>query len=162
MEIYDETMSRVQALRSYYFSREYFLGLREAVGSARLHLFVVRAGADVLAAALFTETAGIVQYHLGGTRTRALRLDPHTLLYHVVCEWAKERGNRVLHLGGGLGGREDSLFHFKAGFSQIRLPFHTWRQITDPEGYREYLSALGIAGTDGDYFPAYRQPDARA
>ena len=53
----------------------------------------------------------------------------------------KARGNRVMHLGGGLGGAHDSLFDFKAGFSKDRQPFRTWRVVVDPVRYAELSQA---------------------
>ena len=69
-------------------------------------------------------------------------------------------GREILHLGGGLGGREDSLMLFKAGFSDRRHPFRTWRWIVLPEAYAR-LAAARAARRAGpapspDFFPAYR------
>jgi hypothetical protein len=81
--------------------------------------------------------------------------------------WAKSRGNRVFHLGGGVGGSEDSLFRFKAGFSQQRHPFHTWRMVADETVYRRLVKrwesrhGAEADGLDG-FFPAYRKPDGIA
>ena len=53
----------------------------------------------------------------------------------TVRLWATERGARVLHLGGGVGSKADSLFQFKAGFSDRRHLFHIWRWIVQPDIY---------------------------
>ena len=76
----------------------------------------------MLAAGLFFERQGIVQYHLSGSRRPALRRQPTKLMMDDMVAWAQARGNRVLHLGGGVGGREDSLFHFKAGLLGLAHP----------------------------------------
>lgn len=87
-------------------------------------------------------------------------------LMDFVRWWAKERGNQTLHLGGGLGGREDALFDFKAGFSEGRYPFRTWRVVADEVAYRalgdDWASRHGAAsdGAEG-FFPAYRKPVPR-
>jgi sugar O-acyltransferase (sialic acid O-acetyltransferase NeuD family) len=68
-----------------------------------------------------------------------------------------------MHLGGGVGSREDSLFHFKMGFSDRRHMFPTWRWVVEPDAYRE-LCDRGVRGnvehrvrwTSGEYFPQYR------
>ncbi len=49
----------------------------------------------------------------------------------------KGRGNRWLHLGGGVGGDNDPLFAFKAGFSDTRFKNQTMRLILDEPRYRE-------------------------
>ncbi len=160
-EIYHQTMARVAAHPSYHFERAYFLALRDALGAA-LHLFVVRAGTQVAAAALFTETDGIVQYFFSGTRTAHLGLHPAKLLLDHVRAWAGARGNAVLHLGGGVGAQEDSLFRFKAGFSPRRHPFHTWRVVVHPARYEALCRRRfpGGPSPQDDFFPRYRAPEA--
>jgi hypothetical protein len=108
------------------------------------------------------ETDGIVQYHLGGTRTAALPHQPAKLMFERICHWGQARGNSTFHLGSGLGGRDDnSLFHFKAGFSDRRHPFHTWRAVVDERAYRALLPA-GAADNRLGFFPAYRTPSSTA
>ncbi|MCW2503243.1 MAG: hypothetical protein JWO79_1527 [Actinomycetia bacterium] len=155
--IYLETMRRVCATEYYFFPPSYFTRLREAAGD-RIHLAVALDGDEPIAGAVIFEDSGIVQYHLGGTRSDRLGEQPSKLLIHEVGRWARERGNTAFHLGSGVGGRDNPLFHFKAGFSPLRHPFHTWRVIADPDRYRQLTAATG---DDGGYFPAYRAPQAQ-
>jgi hypothetical protein len=161
VEIYRETMDRLGAVSFYHFSDEYFAGLRETMGD-RLHLFVVERDGDVTAAGLFFTVGGTVQYHLGGSRAAYAADSPSKMMLDAVRWWAKDRGDRVFHLGGGRGGQADSLFTFKAGFSSIRHPFQTWRVIADRAAYDRLATAwsarsgLPPADVDG-FFPAYRQ-----
>jgi hypothetical protein len=160
LDIYAETMGRVEATGSYFFSRDYFVALRQALGE-HLHLWVVDIEGEVAAASLFTEYNGIVQYHLSGTRTEHLKAQPNKLLLHEVRSWAKARGNSVMHLGGGVGGQQDSLFAFKAGFSKQLQPFHSWRLITNHEAYEDLVRERGFnpeALDPSGFFPAYRRP----
>jgi hypothetical protein len=157
-QAYRETMARVGASSYYLFSEEYFESLRDALGE-HLHLGVVRASGEVIAGALFTECQGIVQYHLGGTRDRFLPGNPIKLLFHEAAKWFKARGNRWLHLGGGVGGNQDSLMHFKLGFSPHTVAFETWRVIVNPERYEHLVAQAGNVATDAavGFFPAYRK-----
>ncbi|MGI9416639.1 MAG: GNAT family N-acetyltransferase, partial [Geminicoccaceae bacterium] len=67
IEIYRLTMEHVQATEDYFFDRDYFLGLREALGE-QLHLCTIHApDGQVAAAGLFPEVDGLVQNHLSGT-----------------------------------------------------------------------------------------------
>ncbi len=164
ISIYHETMRRVAADGLYFFGDDYFTRLAGELGE-RLQLFVAFVGETVAAAGLFVICDGIIQYHLGGTRDAFLNLSPMTLLFHTVRLWGTETGARVLHLGGGVGSRNDSLFHFKAGFSDCRHDFATWRWIVVPEVYRELCDARrrrderdNLAAVSADFFPAYRCP----
>jgi sugar O-acyltransferase (sialic acid O-acetyltransferase NeuD family) len=156
--LYQATMIRHSASPYYFFGDEYFDGLRDALGD-RLHLCVVEKGDAIAAAGLFVETGGIVQYHLGGTDEAFARAEPTKLLLYFVSGWAKMRGNRHLHLGGGVGGADDSLLRFKAGFSPLRHPFRTWRAVIDEAEYRRLVNAHDPSVDPemlGGFFPSYR------
>lgn len=157
---YRETMTRVDAADYYFFPDQYFTDLRAALGE-RLHLFVVEHEGRVAAAALFTQWSGIVQYHLGGTCDEFLSVAPMKLLFHFARTWFKERGCTVMHLGGGVGSRHESVFHFKAGFASTRGRFHSWRVVAEPRAYAELVERwCRETGREpsGAYFPAYREP----
>lgn len=160
VECYRENMARVGAKEYYLFPESYFDALRGALGD-RVHLLVVERQGRVAAAAIFTECSGLVQYHLGGTRDEFLPNAPMKLLFHFARLWFKERGARLLHLGGGVGAKEDSLFRFKQGFSSRRAQYSAWQVIPRPDIYdtltRNWCARAGREPT-GDYFPAYRQP----
>jgi hypothetical protein len=163
--IYRETMERVGASAGYFFEDRYFTSLAEKLGET-LQLFVVRLpDGTLVSAGLFTLCDGTMQYHLGGTRTDALKFSPMTLLLDTARLWAAERQARVFHIGGGVGAKADSLFQFKAGFSPRRHEFLTWRWILEPDRYRAMCNereqldeSLWLEPATLDYFPAYRAP----
>jgi len=156
MHIYWDNMHRLGADPYYLFPADYFRDLRQALGS-RLHLLsVIAPDCSVTAAGLITETNGIAQYHLSGTAQEHQRRAPSKLMLERAIIWAKMAGNRVLHLGGGVGAREDGLYKFKVGFSRLRSPFHTWRVICDPKRYSQLAEAAGAFDAPA-FFPAYRR-----
>ncbi|HSD67135.1 MAG TPA: GNAT family N-acetyltransferase [Vicinamibacteria bacterium] len=160
VSIYRATMERVAAAPYYLFTEPYFAELRQALGE-RLHLWVVAIRGEIAAGGLFVETCGLVQYHLSGTDARFVREGPTKLMLHFVRAWARERGDRYLHLGGGVGGAEDSLFAFKAGFSPERHRFQTLRVVADEPAYRALVHARDPARDPADrrgFFPLYRSP----
>jgi hypothetical protein len=159
--LYRHTMERVDASDFYFFSDEYFENLPSAL-DGRLHFCsVLSPQGDLAAGGLFCVTDGIVQYHLSATAKGHLHVAPSKLMLDHVRRWAKERGSTVLHLGGGLGGREDSLFRFKAGFSPLRAEFRTFRMVLDEHRYEALVNRWetlfpGVDATS-DYFPSYRR-----
>lgn len=161
-EVYAQTMRRVGAAPEYFFSDEYFSGLRDSLRDS-MHLVLVRRGGIVVTAAIFSEVNGIVQYHLAGRRDGYQDSQAQRLSLDFARKWFKARGNRFLHLGGGVGGRSDRVFQFKSHFSKGRSPFHTWRLVANPSVYRklveEWEKRAGISseGMTG-YFPEYRAP----
>lgn len=152
VDLYTETMRRRNAARDYFFSSEYLVGLWEQL-PASMHLGVVEAGDRIVCAGLFGESRGIVQYHLSGTGEDALEFSPLKVLLDGVRRWATQRKDSVLHLGGGIGGAEDSLMQFKSGFSSQRRMFKTWRVVLDEQ---RYANLSGRSGDASDFFPAYR------
>ena len=158
--IYNQTMDRVNAKDSYYFGREYFARIAQLPG---VHCCIIKSGPTILAASIFFECGGIIQLHLGGTRTEFLSTSPFNMILYDMIHWAKSRGNRWLHLGGGVGGEDDSLLRFKAGFSPTRFHFQTARLIINEVKYRQLvdLKAQAVQLTsemtfDSNFFPAYR------
>ena len=163
IDIYHETMHRVNASSNYFFEKSYFEDLVSALGD-RIYLFVVELEDKIAAAILITEFSGVVQYHLSGTKTEFLSQSPNTILFSYIMEWGKNRcNNRYLNLGGGLGGQRDSLYHFKAGFSKQTKTFATIGSIVDRDRYDYLLNlrakALNITVDElknSAFFPTYR------
>src|SRR5690349_20019997 len=108
-------MRRLDADGYYYFTPDFFIDLKSSLGDA-LHLCVVEIDHQIVAAGIFTEVCGIVEYYLSGTAAEFVAGHPLKTMLNFVRDWPQERGNQVLHLGGGLGAQQDSLYHFKSGF----------------------------------------------
>ena len=159
--LYLDTMRRLEASDYYLFDGEYFEGLRDAL-EERLHLACATISGEVAAAALFVATDGIVQMHLTGHAERFAKDQPMKLVFDHVRAWSNEHGATALHLGGGRGGAEDSLLHFKAGFSKIRQPFYTLRSVVHPDRYLRHMATVPDADPDdlSGPFPAYHRPEA--
>ncbi len=162
LAIYEQTMNRVGAKEVYYFDNNYFADLSKL--GDKLSLCIVEFEGEVISASLFFECCGIVQAHLGGTKTEFLSQSPFNLLLDYARYWAKERGNEFLHIGGGIGGsKEDSLYTFKSGFSKQRHSFLTLRMVADEDKYHELIrlqaKKLNLQSEDllkSNFFPAYR------
>ncbi len=166
--IYRETMERVRAEEYYYFDKEYFEQLLQISG-AEMWIFAAKLVDNIGAAGIFSLCNGIVQYHLGGTRAVFLKNSPIKLVFDEVRLWAIERGARVFHLGGGVGGKQDSLFAFKAGFSDCRNRFLLWKWVVDEEKYdelcaqkREWNKSHRLLPAAQNFFPEYRTPVAES
>lgn len=152
--VYRETMLRVDATPDYFFDRAYISALLAIDG---LDVMLCENGSDTCAAAIISRYGPFSQYHLGGTFDSWLSQAPMKLIFDETRILARDSGCRWLHLGGGIGAREDALFGFKAGFSDIRKSFQTWRWIIDEPTYGDLCKRAGIPG-DSAFFPAYASP----
>lgn len=161
IEIYRATMRRVGAKKLYFFSDQYFDDLMAALDNHLYLWSVISPEGEVASASLFIETGNIVQFHLGGTNERFLRNAPGKKLIFDVGNWAQGRGERYFHLGGGVGGQEDSLFKYKSGFFKNYSEYFTLRVIVDNEKYdalkHQWISVTGNREYDDGFFPIYRQ-----
>lgn len=158
--MYHDNMDRVKAATRYYFSRSYFEHLLADMGDVS-HLFMCLHDGRPVAGSIFTLCQGFVQWHLSGSRTDFDGPPPTKLIFDVARRWAKERGAHTLHLGGGVGGSKDSLYHFKRGFTRREHVYSIWRHIADPDVYAELtrvMSELSGLEPDDGFFPLYRHP----
>lgn len=165
LEIYGETMDRVGAGDVFRYPDSFYASLRSGLGD-RFHLFGVRHAGRLVATYLCTEWNGILQGIISCVRTEALPLSPARVMYDFMRRWGTDRGCRLFHLGGGTSPAPDNpLFQFKAGFSDCRHEFRTWKWTIDPVAYGEacerraaWNARHGLVPARADFFPAYRCP----
>lgn len=154
IEMYIENMERVSAPKMYFFSKEYFYQFLETINS-----FILLAIFDgqTISGTLCTICNGIMQAHLNATKDEFLDLSPLKL----VLEQARIEGIKnsmdILHLGGGRGGVDDSLYVFKSRFSHLRYTFKTWEYIHNQKVYDYLVSERGIEDKPTSFFPLYRK-----
>jgi sugar O-acyltransferase (sialic acid O-acetyltransferase NeuD family) len=159
-ELYVNTMERLRAQQYYYFTIEWFHNLIESLkGNVVLFYAVYRNNIIISGAFLFT--GEYIHYYLSGSDYRMSHLAANNLLLYEVALWAKERGIKLFHLGGGYQ-PGDSLFKFKASFSPLKSQFYIGNIIHDLE-YYQYLCARKQVGegkilADPSFFPSYRAP----
>lgn len=155
INIYNENMVRVNAKKDYFFNKEYYeLFTNNDEIKSKLY-FVIKDNIKI-AASIFVFTNDIIQYHLSATKTDFLKNSPVRLLIDYVREVGTSQGYKELHLGGGVGSAEDSLFSFKAGFSCERHVFKVWKYIVNQEIYDDLVLNKCNNNIASNYFPAYR------
>lgn len=155
VDIYHSNMERVNALPYYFFKEEYFLELLNTTDFS-CKLFLVYLDDIITSGSIITLTSNIMQYHLSGTHNDFYKDAPVKLLIDEVALFGQQNGMRYFHLGGGIGGANDSLFKFKAGFSDLYLNFSTWRFIANKPVYDELVLEISKQHTLTDTFPLYR------
>lgn len=156
VDIYTENMERVQSADYYRFSREYFLSLIHT-DEFDCRLFLVYVENEAVCGMIAAFTQGIIQAHLIGTRTNYISDSPAKFLVDEVSKAGRVEGMKYLHLGGGFGFKEDSLFKWKSLFSDSYLEYKSLRFIVNDEIYHELVDKKGIdRDADVDFFPLYR------
>lgn len=155
--LYYESMKIKNADRYLLFDKEYFHRFLSSKDFKAILLTATKEG-EMTAGAIFTLTDKIMQYHLACSREKYMKYAPMKLIIDQARLVGIEHKMEYLHLGGGVSSSpEDSLFKFKAGFSDARFSFNTWQLIVDKKKY-DYLIDLFRIEVDNeiDYFPIYR------
>jgi len=164
VEVYTQSMRRLDAGRAYYFGRDYFERFF-TTPEVESWLSVVLLDDAVAACGLFTKVGGLVQAHLNGTRDEYLRQSPAKLMYDGARRWADTTDAAVMHIGGGLGGGDDPLFRFKAGFSRRQHDFVLFKWVLQSDVVAvssrrrdAYRQQAGLSPAPSGFFPPYLCP----
>ncbi len=156
---YRATMMRCDSRPEYLIDGAWVAAFRRELGS-HARLFVTKQDGVVTAALLTMGYGPYLHAHLTGINPDYLVHSPLKILLDDVKEWGTANGFETFHLGGGLGGREDSLFRFKHRFSPVTKEFYTGSWILNEERYQELAAEhqRKFAGQqlDPGYFPSYR------
>ena len=160
-KLYLETMHRNKAQEKYFFPYGYYKNTFKFLSSHAV-LFIAKHQGKIISASVFLGYNQFFHYH-SGSDFNSLSLAPNNLLIWEAILWSKKNGYKWLHLGGGL--REnDSLFHFKSGFSSCFNKFYTANIIHNLYNYEmlnslkaEFEAKRGKKRTFSDFFPKYRE-----
>ena len=160
INLYYNTMKRLNATSYYYFPKDYFLFIKENM-SDLYKLFICFFNNEIVNASIYTYCQGIIQAQLEGVREEYIEMSSGKLVENTVRLWGNEIGAHTFHLGRGLGGAKDSLFHYKKGFSKREHSFNFWRYINNNKIYEELIQErcrITSIKPDNSYFPRYRHP----
>lgn len=151
-DLYEETMRRADADPFYLFGDAYWASLADGVPMV---LVEVWRGDERLAAVLGLTGAPWLHYHLGASSETGRGLGASHLAIYSLARWGQEQGYTRLHLGGGVGGKRDSLLLYKERFAPGgEVAAAIGKAVHDPERYRSLTGQAEIS-YEG-FFPAYR------
>lgn len=158
-EMYTDNMIRVNASKNYFFSSEYFTNLIQLLGHS-CRLLMIFDGSIAICGAIIMHNNYIIRNHLSATHKDYLKESPSKLLTDEISLIGRRLGAKFFHMGGGVGGKEDSLFKFKSYFTRKFLQDFTWKYIADDTSYNSLVSSEKFSNPD--YFPLYRSPRIQA
>jgi hypothetical protein len=149
---YEQTMRRAGAGERYFFGADYFDRILRS-DNAWLALAMAPDG-TAAAASIAVRSDGYLHYYLSGSTDSHLRDSPMKNVVASLVELAAELG-LPLNLGGGIS-RGDRLEEFKRGFANREQGWRTSEIVCDEAAYARLSSGRDA----GEFFPAYRAPDA--
>ncbi|MGN6429398.1 MAG: lipid II:glycine glycyltransferase FemX [Gaiellaceae bacterium] len=155
--LYERTMARLEADSFYLFTAEYW----ESLQALPLLLANARLDGEPVASVLCFAAKPWLHYHLGASSEEGRRVGASHLVLYETASWARAKEYELFHLGGGVGGRADSLYEFKSRFDPgAEREFAIGRAIHDETAYHDLVDATGGANSSG-FFPAYRDTSRR-
>lgn len=163
--MYYTTMKRRQAAERWFFPEDYFLNCAQCLGKKRVSLFFTYAQGKIASTNLLIHDFTICYHLFGASDPKFYSLRTNSLtMWEMFC-FARMTGYKYFHLGGGVSDSpDDSLFRFKAGFSDLKKNLYTYFRIHHRPTYnylcdlkREYeIRTLGRE-IKSDYLPLYRR-----
>ena len=154
IDIYEETMKRVNAPKMYYFPTDYYYNFLSSIDS---FILLALYKEETIGGILCSKCNGIIQDHLNATKNDYLYLSPQKLLLDEVRKVGVKNHMKYLHLGGGFNGKNNSLFDFKSRFSKQRFMFKVWKYIHNKDAYNCLISKSNKENVPNtSFFPLYR------
>lgn len=157
MRMYHQAMAELGAREYYLFSRQYLENIASATDFKSFLMFAIYKN-KLLGAIMILRTGKIAHYYLGGVEKKYKHLSPLKVLLASAHQWCIDNEMNYLVLGGGPGGLDGPLIHFKKGFSNFVLPSHCYRNILNINFYIDVCNMRGVDYRSTDFFPAYRKP----
>lgn len=152
MRCYNNMLSTRNAAQKYYFSFEFIEDHFKLFDSILIKILF---DDTCIGAGIFIKGNKILHYHLSGSY-RIKGVYPTDMILLEAIKWAKNQHLQYLHLGGGLS-KDDSLFNFKSGFSDISMKFYIGKIIYMKSVYDQIVHSSNTDGKNNSFFPAYRQ-----
>ena len=98
--LYTKTMQRNQALKEYCHSKFFFELLIERLKD-KIELFAAEYKSKIISASLFLIYGNVCHYFFSGTDEKYFNVCPNNLILNEAIFWAKDRGFKIFHFGGG-------------------------------------------------------------
>lgn len=155
-EIYNATMDKDHAGDYYYFAPPFYESLLNDLPQHAQIFYAQLSDGTIIAASIMLAANGRMSYHLSGSRREYQALAPTNLLLYEAALWGCANGCKTLHLGGGVGAGEDSLFAFKKSFCRgDPLRYHIGKKCFDETAYQTLCNLRSDLPESG-FFPRYR------
>ena len=154
-EIYDLTMDSDNATEYYYFKDDFYDSIRNDL-SNESQVFWAEIDGKIIAASIMISANGYMNYHLSGSLREYQHLAPSNLLLYKAALWGCLNGYKSLHMGGGVGSKEDSLYKFKSAFNREETKqFAIGKKVYLNDVY-ERLVEMKNPDSESGFFPKYR------
>lgn len=155
-KIYNGTMDKDNAAKYYYFEDEFYDSIMNDLFNNAIVFYAVL-NTEIIAASIILFSNKHLNYHLSGSIKKYQTFAPTNLLLYKVALWGYSNGFKTLHLGGGVGSKEDGLYKFKKSFNKNSdLCYCIGNKIYDEQKFNDLIKMRGNNIEDDKFFPLYR------
>ncbi len=138
-QLYIQTMLRLNADPYYFFNEKYFRNLNDLLGENQ-KLLLAKYDNKIVAGSILLLYGNYAHYHLSARDNDYASLAANNLILDFALKFAKTKGCKFFHLGGGSSTSEnDRLFLFKSDFSKKYLDFFIGKKIHDEKIYNNII-----------------------
>ncbi len=138
--IYIENMKRLQAANLYFFTSDFFDGLKKLTRENGILINAILDG-EVIGSTVFLKGKTFGHYFLSSANEKGKLNAVSNLMLHHGILWAKSEGLKSIHLGGGVTTEEnDPLLVFKKNFSKETCKFFIGKRIHNEKAYKDIVN----------------------
>ncbi|RPH30791.1 MAG: GNAT family N-acetyltransferase [Bacteroidales bacterium] len=139
IDIYRNSMQKVEANSYYFFNKDYFFNIFNILKGRSYLINVLNLENEAICSSIFFHYNHYFHYHLSGRKDKADNSANIYLLDQAIT-FAISIGAKYFHFGGGrTSSSDDSLLKFKQSFSKMTLPFHIGKKIYNQKVYDEVV-----------------------
>lgn len=151
--IYNLTMDRNNASKSYYFDENFF----DILTKENCKLFHVISNDEIISTELVIYDDLCCYSYLGGTINEFFNLRPNEIMKYEIMKWGHSKGLKYFVLGGGYGG-DDGIFMYKKGLAPNGIyNFFVGNKIFDENIYDKLCEEKELIKKNSNFFPRYRE-----
>lgn len=159
-KMYNDTMKAQNAAPYYYFGNAFYKSILHDLGNQSM-IFYAEYDSQIIAMAIILFCNGQMHYHLSASDWKYRSYAATNLLLYEAALWGNANGYKTFHLGGGVGGTEDSLYKFKKSFNRgPAKTFYIGRKCFNKEMYNTLVKLRKQEddnfNDDSPFFPLYR------
>lgn len=160
MEIYNDTMKKEVANPYYFFEREFYQSIHTDLYD-HYEVFYAVLEDKIISMAIMIFANHRMHCHFLGSIYEYRNYAPNNLLFYEAARWGCKQGFKTMHIGGGVGSSDDSLYRFKKSFNRNSdLVFSIGKRIYNQEIY-DYLVDMRKKSdptfdASSEFFPLYR------
>lgn len=153
--IYNATMDKDNADKYYYFGEDFYKSILYDLKHNAQVFYAELDDGTIIATSIMIYANGRMNYHLSGSLREYQNLAPSNLLLYEAALWGNANGYKTLHLGGGVGSGEDSLYKFKSAFNRnSNYRYHIGKKVFLQDEYQKLVSSR--KEIQSEFFPKYR------